>query len=69
MNEADLEKLEKRLDDLIHAFGRLKNENRALKTNESQLTEAHSRLRDKMQVARERIEGMIGRLKALERSP
>lgn len=67
MEPADLDKLEKRVDDLISACRRLQGENRALKVTEGELAEAHRRLSDKMQMARTRIEAMIGRLKALER--
>lgn len=67
MEPADLDKLEKRVDDLISACLRLQGENRTLKATEGQLAEAHRRLSEKMQTARTRIEAMIGRLKALER--
>jgi len=64
----DLKKLETRIDDLIDACQRLRKENQALKNEQHQLNERHTRLMEKTRVARERIETMIGRLKALERS-
>lgn len=68
MNQAELEKLEQRVDDLIDVCKRLQGENRKLKQTEARLSDAHVRMNDKMQLARSRIESMIGRLKALERS-
>ena len=64
----DLRKLETRIDDLIDACQRLREENQALKTEQDELGEKHSRLMEKTRIARERIETMISRLKALERS-
>jgi len=63
----DLKKLEKRIDDLIDACQRLKNENTSLKSEHGSLSQEHSRLVEKTRIARERIETMIDRLKALER--
>ena len=68
VNNEDLEKLEKRIDDLISVCRRLKTENRSLKLDNRNLSERHARLSEKTQVARERIVAMIDRLKALERS-
>lgn len=67
MDPADLDKLEQRVDDLINVCRRLKGENHTLRAAEGELTSAHRRLSEKMQLARTRIEAMIGRLKALER--
>jgi cell division protein ZapB len=64
----DLKKLETRIDELINACQRLRKENQALKSEQFQLNDRHSKLMEKTRVARERIESMIGRLKALERS-
>jgi cell division protein ZapB len=64
----DLRKLESRVDELIHACQRLRQENDSLKTDRNSLSEKHARLSEKTRVARERIEAMIGRLKALERT-
>jgi len=64
----DLRKLETRIDDLINACQRLRQENQTLKSEHDVLSEKHVRLMEKTRVARERIESMIGRLKALERS-
>ncbi len=68
MNQAELEKLERQVEELIAVCQRLQGENKALKQNEARMSEAQTRMHDKMQTARSRIEAMIGRLKALERS-
>ena len=57
----NLKKLEDRVQSLIAAGDRLARENRTLK-------EENVRLRDRTQAVRSRVETMIGRLKALERS-
>jgi cell division protein ZapB len=64
----DLKKLEGRVDDLIDACQRLRQENQSLKSEHGNLAEKHTRLAEKTRIARERIESMIGRLKALERT-
>lgn len=64
----DLKQLETRVDDLIDACRRLRSENQSLKSEHGTLSERHAKLTEKTRVARERIEVMIGRLKALERS-
>jgi cell division protein ZapB len=64
----DLKILESRIDELIDMCQRLKNENQALKSSQDNLHEQHTRLMEKTRVARARIETMIDRLKALERS-
>jgi cell division protein ZapB len=64
----DLKRLESRIDDLINACQRLRQENQSLKSEQGVLNERHTKLMEKTRVARERIESMIGRLKALERS-
>ena len=68
MESEDLKKLETRIDELINACQRLRQENVALKNEQDELSDKHTRLTEKTRIARERIETMIGRLKALERS-
>lgn len=60
MDNENLKKLESRVDDLIGTCRRLKKDNHVIK-------DEHARLIEKTQIARTRIESMIGRLKALER--
>jgi cell division protein ZapB len=68
MDNDNLTKLEQRIDELISACRRLSEENLSLKSGQQNLSEEHARLVEKTQVARSRIESMIGRLKALERA-
>ncbi len=68
MESDDLKNLEGRVDELIDACQRLKQENLSLKSEQDSLSEQHAKLVEKTRIARERIETMIGRLKALERS-
>jgi cell division protein ZapB len=68
LNQEDLKILEGRIDDLIAACQRLKSENSSLKSEQDKLSTQHAKLVEKTRIARERIETMIGRLKALERS-
>jgi cell division protein ZapB len=68
VNDEDIKALEYRIDQLIDACQRLRQETRLLRSENDNLNQKHSRLVEKTQVARSRIEVMIGRLKALERS-
>ena len=68
LESADLKILESRIDELIEACRRLKLENSSLKSDQNNLNEQHARLMEKTRLARARIETMIDRLKALERS-
>lgn len=68
LESTDLKILESRLDELIETCRRLKGENQSLKSNQNDLSEQHARLMEKTRLARARIETMIDRLKALERS-
>lgn len=68
MESDDLKQLESRIDQLIEACQRLQSENHSLKSEHGNLQAERSRLLEKTRVARERIESMISRLKALERS-
>lgn len=67
MDNENLKKLERRVGDLIDACKGLRESNRNMKTDHEKLTDEHLRLIEKTQIARTRIEAMIGRLKALER--
>lgn len=68
MESDDLKQLENRIDQLIEACRRLQQENNALKSGQEDLQAERARLLEKTRIARERIESMINRLKALERS-
>lgn len=68
MDNEDIKALEYRIDQLINACHQLRQENQLLRSEHENLNQKHSRLVEKTQVARTRIEAMIGRLKSLERS-
>lgn len=68
LESTDLKILESRIDELIETCRRLKSENQSLKSEQNDLNEQHARLMEKTRLARARIETMIDRLKALERS-
>jgi cell division protein ZapB len=63
----DLKRLEVRINELIGVVEKLRRENHLLKSEQAHLSDRHARLAEKTRIARERIENMIGRLKALER--
>jgi cell division protein ZapB len=64
----DLIQLESRIDQLIEAVQRLQSENHLLKSEHGNLQAERAKLLEKTRIARERIESMIDRLKALERA-
>lgn len=64
----DLKVLESRVEELIERVRRLQKENDSLRSRHDVLSEKHVKLAEKTRIARERIESMIGRLKALERT-
>ena len=66
--ELDLQRLEAQLEQLIRAFARLQEENRVLRVQQNQLIAERAELIEKTEVARSRVEAMIGRLKSLETS-
>jgi len=56
------------VEELIERVRRLQHENESLRSRHDVLSEKHVKLAEKTRIARERIESMIGRLKALERT-
>ena len=68
MQNEQLKELESRVDDLISACERLKEENHSLKDGSSSMQGEHDELVEKTQLAKTRIKSMIERLKALEHS-
>jgi len=64
--ELDLNALEARIDELIHALGDVTEENTTLREQQTQLMAERSALIDKSEMARARVESMIARLKAME---
>ncbi len=64
--EVDLKALEVRVEELIRACDFLKQENHTLKEKQENLVNERAVLIEKTELARTRIESMIGRLKSLE---
>jgi cell division protein ZapB len=64
--DAELRRLERRLDELVIAVQQLKEENRALRHRQDNLISERANLLQKNEQVRARVEAMIGRLKAME---
>jgi len=64
--EVDLKALEVRVEELIRACEYLKQENQTLKVAQESLVAERAALVEKTELARNRIEAMISRLKSLE---
>ncbi|MGI9308787.1 MAG: TIGR02449 family protein [Gammaproteobacteria bacterium] len=62
----ELERLEKRLDELVVICNQLKDENKSLKERQDSLIADRATLLQKNEQVRARVEAMIGRLKAME---
>lgn len=61
----DFANLEHKIDRLIHFSARLQKENESLRERESSLLKERSKLMEKNEMARNRVEHMIVRLKGL----
>ncbi len=66
MDDLDLKRLETRVDELIKAVDRLQQENKTLRDSQTNLVTERSQLIEKTEMARNRVEAMIKRLKAME---
>ena len=64
--EAELKRLERRVDELVGTVHQLKEENRALRQRQEQLHGERTGLLQRNEQVRARVEAMIGRLKAME---
>lgn len=64
--EAELKRLEKRVEDLVSAIAALREENRALRQRQDSMSTDRASLVQKNEQVRARVEAMIGRLKTLE---
>lgn len=62
----ELERLEKRLEDLVVTTSQLKEENRSLRQRQDALIAERATLLQKNEQVRARVEAMINRLKAME---
>lgn len=66
MNNSDLQDLEHKLDLLISRCDQLRAENISLREREGTLLRERSKLVEKNELARSRVEAMISRLKNLD---
>ena len=64
--ESDLLKLENQIDALIDTVTQLKQENSSLRHQQDSLMSERSQLIEKTELARNRVEAMITRLRSLE---
>jgi cell division protein ZapB len=64
----ELERLERRIDELVVTCNQLKEENRSLRSRQDSLIGERATLLQKNEQVRSRVEAMIGRLKAMETS-
>ena len=64
--DAELRRLERRVDELVATIGQGKEENRALRQRQDTLMSERANLLQKNEQVRARVEAMIGRLKAME---
>lgn len=62
----ELERLEKRIDELVVICGQIQEENRSLRTRQDSLIAERATLLQKNEQVRARVDAMIGRLKAME---
>ena len=66
MTDTDLKGLELRIDELIRHCQRLKEENRLLRQQQSNLVAERAKLKQKTDLARSQTESILTRIKALE---
>ena len=64
--DAELKRLERRIDELVATIGQVKEENRALRQRQETLMTERASLLQKNEQVRARVEAMIGRLKSME---
>ena len=63
-----LQRLERRLDELVTICRQLQEENQSLKERQDMLTEDRATLLQKNELVRGRVEAMVNRLKAMEQA-
>jgi cell division protein ZapB len=66
--DVEFKRLEKRLEELVSTVHRLKDENRALRARQDTLAAEKTTVMNRSEQVRARVEAMIGRLKAMERT-
>ena len=62
----EMDVLERRVSELISLTGQLSRENKALRTQQENWSVERAKLIEKNELAKSRVESMIGRLRALE---
>ena len=66
--DLEFKRLEKRLEELVATVHRLKDENRSLRARQDSLAGEKTTVMNRSEQVRARVEAMIGRLKAMERT-
>ena len=66
--DQDLKRLEFRVEELVRTVERMKEENRSLRVQQEHMTAERAQLIERNELARSRVEAMIGRLKAMEQN-
>ncbi len=66
MEQPDVQALAEKLDQLLERYGKLEHENQALKMRQDDWKRERAQLVHKNDLAKTKIEAMIGRLRALE---
>lgn len=66
MDETVIKHLERRVDELLQRMNALSHENRSLRESQTAMLSERSRLIEKTELARTRVEAMISRLKSME---
>jgi len=66
--EIELKRLERRVEELVATVHRLKEENRSLRQRQDTLVAEKTTVMNRNEQVRARVEAMIGRLKAMERT-
>ncbi len=66
--DVEFKRLEKRLEELVSTVHRLTDENRALRARQDSLAAEKTTVMNRSEQVRARVEAMIGRLKAMERT-
>ncbi len=64
--DAELRRIERRIEELVATLAQLKEENRALRQRQDTLISERANLLQKNEQVRARVEAMIGRLKSME---
>ncbi|MGB5832234.1 MAG: TIGR02449 family protein [Thiohalocapsa sp.] len=66
MADNHLEVLERKIDELIRVYDRLREENASLRASQEHLVNERADLIEKTELARSKVEAMVVRLKSLE---